>query len=444
MNPKRLSRLFSTTESTLPKAPPKFKAFPFDYHQELNVTIEDKLTSRGRGVARVLVEDRDWVVFVPNVLPHEQVRIRVFRNFPTYSEADLLQVLEPSPERIEPPCPYANDCGGCQLQHQSMDGQRRFKTQQVQDYLDEHEVVYESVLPCMGTDETLGYRSKLTPHYNYPSKSRKGIPNVFIEAIGFQRASSRQIVDIPSCLIATPQVNAAYQAKRQDLLANALNKTKKTGATLLFRQDSIDSDTVISVHQKYMTTNVLGKAFRYRAGNFFQNNYYLLPIIVQRMQEQACQPTTSGQQLRYLADCYCGSGLFAISLAQDFDKVVGIEINDQAIEEATHNANANNITNCEFRAASAEEIFGAIDDFEALQTCCILDPPRKGCSDDFLQQLLRFGPQRIVYLSCDASTQARDAAVLQDAYRVTLVQPFDLFPQTRHIENLMVFEKKEG
>jgi 23S rRNA (uracil1939-C5)-methyltransferase/tRNA (uracil-5-)-methyltransferase len=134
--------------------------------------------------------------------------------------------------------------------------------------------------------------------------------------------------------------------------------------------------------------------------------------------------------------------LFALSAAAHFHRVVGIEINDKAIREATANAQANNITNCQFLAASAEHIFDVIADFPRDTSVVVIDPPRKGCSETFLEQLVAFQPARLVYMSCDPTTQARDAALLvPQGYHITSVQPFDLFPQTRHIESLMILDR---
>ena len=157
-----------------------------------------------------------------------------------------------------------------------------------------------------------------------------------------------------------------------------------------------------------------------------------------------------------LIDCYCGSGLFALSAASYFDICVGIELNDKAIEEATANAELNGINNCQFMAASAEAIFTSppeitiagfeqqrVQTFDRKETVVIVDPPRKGCSEEFLKQLYDYSPQRIVYMSCGPATQARDAKGIIEVggYKVTSIEPFDLFPQTKHIESLMVFEK---
>ncbi len=437
----------SSATTDIIASPARFVPFPFHYHQEVELEIES-LTNRGMGIGRTDVssssasdalasETKPWVIMVPGVIPGEKVVVKIFRNFPNYSEADLVEILQPSPERTVPPCPIADTCGGCQWQHMSIFLQREWKTRLVQEALEQYGVTYSEIQPCLGTDETLHYRSKLTPHYQQPAKSKRGVNNEkHIEAIGFQKQTSRQILDVTECLIATPAVNAAYQAARDQLLSEP--STKKKGATLLFRQANLDDDYVESDHKVLLTTVVDGLKLTYRAGNFFQNNYYVLPLMVQELVAQAIK----GDQMTHLADCYCGSGLFALSAAKYFDRVVGIEVNDLAIEEATSNAVTNNISNVKFLSASAEGIFKVIQDFPRESSVVVVDPPRKGCSEEFLEQLYTFSPQRIVYMSCDPTTQARDAAgILKAGYTATYIQPFDLFPQTRHIECLMVFEK---
>lgn len=203
--------------------------------------------------------------------------------------------------------------------------------------------------------------------------------------------------------------------------------------------------------QDSIATTVNGLNFTYLAGNFFQNNYHVLPTMVDHVVQGAVGEAEGGSggsstKMTHLVDCYCGSGLFALSAAAHFEQVVGIEINQKAIEEASANAAANGISNSAFVAATAADIFSQIRDFPRDTTAVVVDPPRKGCSDEFLEQLYEFKPKRIVYLSCDPATQARDArGILEDSgggYRITSIQPFDLFPMTRHIENLIVFERE--
>lgn len=492
----------STSNVDAPKIPLKFVNKPFPYHFELlvDVTGDDllSLNDMGWGIGRIAKEQppdiimpkdlptnisswQEWEVRVPMVLPGEQIRARIFKNFDTYSEGDLIQVVTPSPLRIQPKCTLAGKCGGCQFQHLSIETQRQWKTDHVRKGLLEQQIagytattLDPSLLqPAVGTDEIYGYRTKLTPHYDAPTRN-KDTDAYEMGPIGFQQVCSRQVIDVEECPIATPAINAKLQQTRQELHQKAkegvLNGRKKrkrhrrnkgdAGATLLFREADPDENgnpVVITDNKQYMTTTVKGISFRYQAGNFFQNNNYVLPLMVDGVLNAAIQPTAAGIIPKYFIDCYCGSGLFALTAASKFQLCVGIEVQEKAIEEATANAQANGIRNCQFMAASAEAIFKSppkitlegfqeerVQDFAREQTVVVLDPPRKGCSGVFLEQLYEYHPQRIVYMSCGPDTQARDAKGIVEigGYDIVSIQPYDLFPQTKHIECLMVFEKR--
>ena len=470
------------------------------YHRELLIRI-DTLTNLGMGIARVnladfiethdlepkidndITVDKDdnqhseeeepkWVVMVPNVIPGELVKARIFRNHKSYSEADLMEIVEPSPDRIEPKCPLAGECGGCQYQHMPIELQREWKAKHVEECFRQHKVDLESfgiqVESTMGTEHTYHYRSKITPHYQAPGgQSRKrgrkrrrkqktepqdttqqlsedeqqpSLPSV--EAIGFQRSSVRKIIDVPHCPIATEPLNKEYQRIREELLNQPYHQ--ELGATLLLRQANLDNGTVVLDHKEYMTTYVNGLSFTYMAGNFFQNNLHILPQMVDVSMEKA-SPPVNGQKMTHFVDCYCGSGLFCLSAANYFDTCVGIEINAKAIEEAERNAESNGLSHkCTFEAARAENIFDNpnVQSFPRDTTVVMLDPPRKGCDELFLNQLAKFRPVRIVYMSCNPATQARDVnEMVSWGYKISFVQPIDLFPQTRHIECLTVLER---
>ena len=408
----------------------------------------------------------DWVIFVPNTIPGELVTIKVYRNYKTYSDADLVQVVEPSPHRVEAVCPLAGICGGCQYQHMSVAAQREWKTRQVQDGLeriaglitnnnrdvDDDDTDQQGVVvvsPTVGTEHVWHYRSKITPHYEAPAKISNGIYQ--IREIGFKQKNSRNLVDVPYCHIATEAINdelARLRKYKRDEAASGNLKRFKKGATLLLRDAN---EGVVTDNNQYVTTTVSGLTFRFMAGNFFQNNPFMLPVMVNHVVEAATKLSSEGKQMTHLIDCYCGSGLFGLTTAAHFQQCVGIEVNEKAIEEAKVNANLNGIENCAFVAASAEAIFDSknpvqgdilVQDFPRDTTVVVCDPPRKGCSEEFLEQLYDYGPQRVVYMSCDAATQARDVkGIVAAGYTVTSVQPFDLFPQTRHIECLIVLER---
>ena len=205
--------------------PRKFKPFPFQYREELILKV-DSLTNRGIGVCRATIppnavpadenqrktfekDDSKWVVFVPNTIPGETVRCWVYRNHGSYSDADLLEVIDKHPQRVEALCPLAEECGGCQYQHMHVDVQREWKTSQVQELLERignlDPASFPPTRPTVGTDEVYHYRSKITPHYDRPIKSDIG--DMKIRDIGFKKKANRQIVDVPYCHIATERIN---------------------------------------------------------------------------------------------------------------------------------------------------------------------------------------------------------------------------------------------
>lgn len=407
----------------MPTTPKNFQPKPYAYHQELELSVET-LTNLGHGLAR----DDGWVVMVPFALPGERVRVRVYRNHKNYSDADLVEVLEPSPERVAPGCPLFGECGGCQYQHLAYAGQRAWKSGQVRELLERlggmTDVEVEST---HGSPREYYYRSKLTPHH--PGRKSKEF------SIGFLRHGRRnQIVDVPQCPIATEAINEALPIEREKLLTR--REKFKRGSTLLLRHtlEGVVTDPRATVSEK-----VGDLVLQFKAGDFFQNNPFILPELVEHVLGDAAEPG-----LRTFVDAYCGVGVFALSAARRFERVAGVEINQQAVEQARINAAANGIDNVDFIAGQAEAIFAELD-FAGAESAMVIDPPRAGCDEAFLRQLLDFYPARLVYVSCDPATQARDLKILRaGGYIIERVRPFDLFPQTRHIESVATLRRGEG
>ncbi len=418
----------------MPRPPRRFVAEPFGYHEEIELRI-DSLSNTGLGIGRTRVArdeadgkgdpDAEWVVFVPFCLPGERVRARIFRNEKNCSHADLAEVLDASPDRRAPRCPLFGTCGGCQYQHLDYQRQLEWKTRQVGELLRHMAGIEHEVAPCRPSPAIWNYRSKITPHFDRP---RNGKP----EAIGFLAFSRRsQTVDVPQCPIAMETLNEALPKVREEARA----KTYKRGATLLLRAagDRVETNPNIPVREE-----VGGLRFDFLAGDFFQNNPFILPDFVGYAAERA-----SEGGMRHLIDAYCGSGLFALSLARRFEEVVGVEISESAVDWARRNAETNGIGNAKFLAASAEAVFAGIA-FPPGESCVLIDPPRKGCTPGFLDQLAAFAPARIVYVSCNPATQIRDLVRLRESgYDLKDVQPFDLFPHTRHLECIMTFERTQ-
>lgn len=440
------------------RQPKKFDPYPFAYHQEIEVEIT-ALSNLGVGIARVKLDelpsekvkvslpgmkkrvveneedtvdeeaDKGWVVFVPHTLPGEKVITRIFRNDKSHSQGDFVKVVQASPDRVEPKCELFGKCGGCQYQHFAYDKQLVWKTRQVEELLQHMAGVETAVSPAIASPEQWAYRSKITPHFKKPRDGKIG-------DIGFLLAGQRsQLVDVTHCAIAMDEINDALPRIREETRANP-GKYKRDASLLLRATEG----RVVSNHKETISETVTTDngdiKFNFLASDFFQNNPFILPAFTGYVADQA----SSGGS-KYLVDAYCGSGLFSLCLAHKFDKVAGVEVSETAAEWASKNAEMNGITNTTFLASSAEAIFGDIS-FPAAETSVVIDPPRKGCNQEFLDQLFAFAPRKVVYVSCNPATQMRDLKeFLTAGYKLTAVQPFDLFPQTRHLECVIVLEK---
>jgi len=312
------------------------------------------------------------------------------------------------------------------------------------------------------------YRTKLTPHFELPRqlKNAKAVPVPEDPtkdyhggpgglAIGLAEKGRRRVIDIEECPLGTKTINEKLSSERARVQSTI--HTFKRGATLLLRESlvpidpeasadvPIDDDIRICVtdHKTIVREKVLDKNFEQNAGSFFQNNPSILGPFMRYMMEELIPSKHDGQHgneaEQYLVDAYCGSGLFSISLAQLFTKTIGIELSSDSIRYAKRNATLNNITNAEFIGGEAEAIFKDLK-FPADQTTIIIDPPRKGCNKEFLDQLLSFRPKRIIYISCNVNTQAQDIKYIKDHYRLVRIRGLDFFPQTYHCESVALLD----
>lgn len=258
-------------------------------------------------------------------------------------------------------------------------------------------------------------------------------------SVGFQQRHTRNIVDVTTCNVASQAINTKYKEMRKKLLGTncSLPATHQQPEGPLLLRES-EGGVVVTNPLDEVTQTVGGVQFYFKAREFFQNNPYVLPLLVDHVVQKAV-----GHGCNFLIDAYCGSGLFALCSASQFRAVYGVEISALSVNAARHNAKQNNITNVTFLKGEADLIFGKLKAVPAQQTVVVVDPPRKGCDASFLIQLFAFRPRKIVYISCEPTTQARDAArIVKEGYEIIDVTPFDMFPQTRHIENVITFALK--
>jgi len=463
---------------------------------EIQVEIKE-ISSTGDGLGFQQGADSDQIYVVPFSAPGDVVTARPHKHFEKekYSMADFVNVITPSPHRDDSlvKCPYFASCSGCQFQMLPYDFQLQHKRSIVEKAYKNFSNLPPELIPTIGdtigSPLQYGYRTKLTPHFDGPpdarrSDGRNGIKRTFKELppIGFMKKGTRITIDIEDCPIGTDAVRAGNKRERKRV-ADTLSTYHK-GATLLLRESTTripkadydvskedDSDAVIEdrgnhVHIKTCITDSNAKSTEYiddfqfvnPAGSFFQNNNSILPVFTEYIRQHIL-PSTPGHKITHLIDAYSGSGLFTITLSSLFKSSLGIDISSSSIDSASTNAKLNNLpeSSTRFIAADAARLFASIES-PAEETVVMLDPPRKGCDESFLRQLVQYGPARVVYVSCNVHTQARDIGVLvggmkgvdggfgkgEGCYEIESLRGFDFFPQTGHVEGVAVLRRKAG
>lgn len=367
---------------------------PFRTGERLSLTIED-IAFGGEGVGRV----NDFVVFVPFVLVGEVVTAEIIEVKKHFARAKLLRVEKPSPERSEPPCRYFGQCGGCQYQHIEYATQLRLKQKQIADLFERvgkfSPAVIAPVVPC---PQPYGYRNRIMvrSQWNKPEQKLN---------IGFVRWDCGLVEDVEECKIAEPALNEQLRYVRA-------HPPPRGGLKVVLRTLPEDWDVP--------------------PDSFFQNNFSLLPKLVETVRE-----FVSAGGARHLVDLYCGVGFFGIELADAIESFVGVEYDRRAIQSARHNAAARKINKGEFVAKKVEDFLPELwKQFPPPATTVLLDPPRKGCPPQTLKLLREARPTQLIYISCHPATMARDLNILcaEGVFELVHVQPLDMFPQTQHVE----------
>jgi tRNA/tmRNA/rRNA uracil-C5-methylase (TrmA/RlmC/RlmD family) len=360
----------------------------------LTLTIGD-IAFGGEGVARV----EDFVVFVPFVAVGEVVGAEITEVKKRFARARLLHVTSPSSERVDPLCRYFGECGGCQYQHLAYPVQLRLKHKQIGDLFQRiGQFDRELIAPVMPCPQPYGYRNRIMIRSQW-DKFKQGLN------IGFIRADNRLVVDLEECKIAEPTLNDQIKHVRS-------HPPPKGGIKVVLR--------------------IPPKGWEVPPDSFFQNNFFLLPGLVQAVGDRLREAGT-----RHLLDVYCGVGFFGIELGHLVESFVGVELDRLAIQAARRNAAARERTNGEFVAGAVENLLPRLlSRFTARATTVLLDPPRKGCQPETLQLLCRERPAQVIYVSCNPATMARDLNVLcaEGVFQLAQVVPLDMFPNTQHVE----------
>ena len=444
-------------------------------NQEHTVTIEG-YGEGGMGVARI--DGR--VVFVHGALRGEKCRVLILKTLKSVAFAKVLEVLEPSSERITPDCPYFPRCGGCTYRHIRYEEELRLKKQRVQDNLSRiggSDVTVEEIL---GAQDTLRYRNKA----QYPV-SKDG-------AVGFYRARTHEVIECEHCLLVKPEADAAAEALREYMQScRVAGYDEKTGRGLvrhLYIRSNAAGESLVCVlvngdklpkedrlvtllrdacpkctgivlgtntkkgnvilGDRYRTLwgsdrledTLCGKTFRLSVPSFYQVNR----VQAERLYAKAIEfAGLTGQET--VLDLYCGAGTITLALSDHAKKVLGAEIVPEAIDDARENAARNGVKNAEFFCGDASDVAKKLARENLRPDVITVDPPRKGLAADVVESIAEMQPERVVYVSCDSATMARDVKRLADlGYTAQRACAVDMFPRADHVETVVLLSHKKA
>lgn len=442
------------------------------------LTVEIERFGGEMGIAHLA----GMTLFVQGALPGETVLARAQRVEKTHAFLKTLRVFSPSPERVTPPCPYYEKCGGCACQHMTYAASLQMKREKVRDALTRLGGLFLEVPEVIGMENPWHYRNKTS----LPVGGAPGGPQ-----IGFFAPRSHRIVDISSCLIAREESDqvlgifrrwmekfgiAPYEEQsRRGLIRHLMSRVSREGKVMavvvatqaglphereliamlragvpalasLYLNVNKRGDNVILgpenhllYGQERLEDTLCGLKFSIFPLSFFQIN----PVQTEKLYQTALDfAGLTGNEL--VADLYCGAGTISLMLARKARQVIGIEVVPEAIEDARRNAAANGVENVQFHAAAAEELLPQLVEKGLRPDVVMLDPPRKGCEERVLAAIAQAQPRRVVYVSCDVATQARDAKYLcAHGYRAEKCQSVDMFCATAHVETVVLFSRAQ-
>ncbi|MEK4861241.1 23S rRNA (uracil(1939)-C(5))-methyltransferase RlmD [Staphylococcus sp. FSL W8-0774] len=437
------------------------------------------LTHEGHGVVKI---DR-YPIFVPNALINETIEYKIIKVKKNFAIGKLLNVIVESDSRVEPPCVYYDKCGGCQLQHMTYQAQLTMKKEEVINLFHRKGSFNDTVIhDTVGMEDPWRYRNK--------SQIPIGLNNNKKPIMGFYRQRSHDIIDMDSCLIQDEKHQQVMNDVKQ--LISELNisvyneKTKKgllrhlvvrtghyTNQMMIilvtngkaFKQANQLVEALVKLHPNvtsikqnindahsnvimgrksitlYGTDEIEDKlseiTFNISDQSFYQINSHQTEKLYNQALEYA---QLTGNEI--VLDTYCGIGTIGLYMAGKSKHVYGVEVVPSAIKDAEENATINQLENTTFVCGKAEEVILKWKAEGIRPDVVMVDPPRKGCDETFIKTLLELNPKRIVYISCNPSTQQRDAQLLSQQYDLKEITPVDMFPQTTHIETVALFERK--
>lgn len=443
-----------------------------------SIEIND-LGVHGEGIGRV----DGFTVFVPDALPSEIVKAEITVVKKSYAKGKLLEIEKTSPYRTQPSCPVYENCGGCQISHLTYEGQLDIKYRRVRSVIERiAKEEGELVLPVLSAAHPFHYRNKMA----VPAGMVNGVPT-----LGYYKQGSHEVIPVSTCEIQEEENNRLLQWAETFIQKHRISlyneKTKKGSIRHIMGRVGNDGKVMAVIvtateelpEEKEWIRNIqkelpfvtslyhniqsrpgnviLGKKIRLLWGRetltaslgglAFEVSPYSFFQVHKEQAEKLYETALAYANLtgkETVIDAYCGTGTISLCLAKKAKKVIGIEIVKPAVEDAIKNAKANHIGNVEFHAADAGKLMPELYQNGLKPDVIVMDPVRAGCAENVLKAAAAMNPKRIVYVSCNPATFARDAAILkQEGYRIREVQPVDMFPQTMHVETVALLEKIE-
>ena len=439
-------------------------------------TVITDYTSEGQGVAHI----EGCAVFIPNAVCGEKVRVRIELARKTWAAGKITEILEKSPHRVNRECPVAKLCGGCDFWHMDYVEESRLKAERVRTCLNRMGGENLEQVPILAAPTCYGYRNKA----QYPVSQKKGRAYA-----GFFRAGTHDVVENSRCLILPPETDAVKDAvmdyvnqfrvsvydevahkgllrhiyvrrgvvsgqvlvclvcngdklPRVEELLKRLQKIPGFATLVLSvntkKGNAVLGDKFITLHGPgYIEDTLCGLTFRLSPRSFYQVNHHQ----AQRLYEAAISQAEITKADTVL-DLYCGVGTITLAMASAAGKVIGVEVIPQAVEDAKDNAKRNGIENAEFFCGDAGQAALELEKNGVRPDVVVVDPPRKGLNADTIEALHRMSPRRIVYVSCDPATLARDVALLKErGYQLKNAMAADLFPRCSHVESIVCLSK---
>jgi len=426
-------------------------------NRPIELTVE-RLSHEGRGIAH----HEGKTTFIAGALPGERVSALLTQSHKRYDEARLLEVLQPSPQRREPTCPHFSQCGGCDLQHLQIDAQQQHKQQQVLDQLQRYAgATPEQVFPAL-TGESLGYRRAARIGLNQRQRDGELL-------VGFRRRGSHKLLNIDHCPILEPRLQPVFNSVREhlsdmadirllthiDLSSGDADgfirfRATRTPSTELMQRlqqiaDQLDLHLVVALNNTTLPANPplchyqlpeFDLELAFGSGDFIQVNAGLnRKMVSQALEWLDPQPTDR------VLDLFCGLGNFTLPLARKARQVVGVEGSAEMVRQAQHNATLAGLENAQFYRADLSESFIHAPWYSGGFDLILLDPPRTGAREA-VTQLAGYGARKVLYISCNPSALVADLPLLlQAGYRVTRFGIMDMFPQTSHVESMLLLER---